>query len=218
VCNPSAKYAMRFLDFEGCESYDQHMVFRALLAIVVLATSVGSARAQSLADVARTEAARRKEVAAPSKVYTNDNLRSDFTTPEAAPPAASPGSAPTTAAAADAGDAKPAAGDPGGAKPVAAAGQAKDQAYWSGRLADARGKLERSQAFAQALQNRIDMLWTDFVNRGDPVQQRAIEQDRNKALAELERLKKEIDENQKAVAAVEDEARRAGVPPGWLRP
>jgi hypothetical protein len=209
---------MRFLDFEGCESYDQRMVFRALLAIVVLATSVGSGRAQSLADVARTEAARRKEVAAPSTVYTNDNLRSDFTTPEAAPPSAPPGSAPTTAAAADAGDAKPAAADPGGAKPVAAAGPAKDQAYWTGRLADARGKLERSQAFAQALQNRIDMLWTDFVNRGDPVQQRAIEQDRNKALAELERLKKEIDENQKAVAAVEDEARRAGVPPGWLRP
>jgi hypothetical protein len=208
---------MRFLDFEGCESYDQRMMLRALLAIVVLATSVGSVRAQSLADVARTEAARRKAVAAPSQVYTNENLRSDFTTPEAAPPAASPG-APSTAAAADAGDAKPAAADAGGAKPVAAAGQAKDQAYWSGRLADARSKLERSQAFAQALQNRIDMLWTDFVNRGDPVQQRAIEQDRNKALAELEHLKKEIDDNQKALAAVEDEARRAGVPPGWLRP
>jgi hypothetical protein len=61
------------------------------------------------------------------------------------------------------------------------------------------------------------MLWTDFVNRGDPVQQRAIEQERNKALAELERLKKEIDENQKAVAVIEDEARREGVPAGWLR-
>jgi SMC interacting uncharacterized protein involved in chromosome segregation len=92
-----------------------------------------------------------------------------------------------------------------------------DQAYWSGRMAEARSKVERSQAFAQALQNRIDMLWTDFVNRGDPVQQRAIEQDRNKALAELERLKKEIEDNRKAVAAVQDEARRAGVPAGWLR-
>jgi hypothetical protein len=50
------------------------------------------------------------------------------------------------------------------------------------------------------------------------VQQRAIEQDRNKALAELERVKKEIDDNQKEVAAVENEARRAGVPAGWLRP
>ena len=47
---------------------------------------------------------------------------------------------------------------------------------------------------------------------------RAIEQERNKALAELETLKKEIEENTKAVAQVEDEARRAGVPAGWLRP
>ena len=70
---------------------------------------------------------------------------------------------------------------------------------------------------AQALQNRIDMLWTDFVNRGDPVQQRAIEQERNKALAELDALKKEIDEQTKAVAGIEVEARRAGVPAGWLR-
>ena len=84
-------------------------------------------------------------------------------------------------------------------------------------MTEARAKLERSQAFSQALQNRIDMLWTDFVNRGDPVQQRAIEQDRNKALAELEALKKEIDENTQAIAQIEDEARRAGVPAGWLR-
>ena len=61
------------------------------------------------------------------------------------------------------------------------------------------------------------MLWTDFVNRGDPVQQRAIEQDRNKALAELDALKKEIDENTRAISDLEDEARRAGVPAGWLR-
>ena len=73
------------------------------------------------------------------------------------------------------------------------------------------------EEFAQALQNRVDMLWTDFVNRGDPVQQRAIEQERNKALAELEALKKEIDDNVRAIAQIEDDARRAGVPIGWLR-
>jgi hypothetical protein len=202
---------MRFLDFEGRESYDQHMMLRALLAIVALTTGAAWVQAQSLADVARTEAGRRKTVDAPAKVYTNDDLRSDFTRPAAPAPAASPDAAPSPAAAADPGGAKPPAAG------AAAGGEVKDQAYWSGRLADARSKVERSQAFAQALQNRIDMLWTDFVNRGDPVQQRAIEQERNKALAELERLKKEIDENQKAVAAVEGEARRAGVPAGWLR-
>jgi hypothetical protein len=205
---------MRFLDFTTPEAYDRSMMLRALLAIVVLTAGAGWAQAQPLADLARTEAARRKTVDAPAKVYTNDDLRSDFTKPESAPPPAPAGS--TAASTSSSGTPEASAATPPAAGGVAR-GPARDQAYWSGRIAEARSKVERSQAFAQALQNRIDMLWTDFVNRGDPVQQRAIEQERNKALAELERLKKEIDENQKAVAAIEDEARREGVPAGWLR-
>ena len=76
---------MRFLDFTTPEAYDRSMMSRALLAIL-LVTGAGWAQAQSLADVARTEAARRKTVDAPAKVYTNDDLRSDFTKPETAPP------------------------------------------------------------------------------------------------------------------------------------
>ena len=207
---------MRFLDFVTVESYDLRMMSRVLMAIVLVAASAGPGLAQSLADVAKAEAARRKSVEAPVKVYTNDDLKSDFTRPASAP-ASTPATAGTPAEGTAA--AKPAASGQaanGPAKAPAAA-PARDQAYWSTRLGEARAKLQRSQAFAQALQNRVDMLWTDFVNRGDPVQQRAIEQERNTALAELDRLKKEIDENTKAVSDIEDEARRAGVPAGWLR-
>ena len=206
---------MRFLDFVTRESYDLRMMSRVLMAIVLVAASAGPGLAQSLADVAKAEAARRKSVDAPVKVYTNDDLKSDFT--RSAP---APGSAPAAATTPAEGTAaaKPAAPAPAGNGAAnAPAGPVRDQAYWSTRLGEARGKLQRSQAFAQALQNRVDMLWTDFVNRGDPVQQRAIEQERNTALAELDRLKKEIDENTKAVSDIEDEARRAGVPSGWLR-
>jgi hypothetical protein len=34
---------------------------------------------------------------------------------------------------------------------------------------------------------------------------------------ELDRLKKQIDATKKAIADLEEEARRANVPPGWLR-
>ena len=68
------------------------------------------------------------------------------------------------------------------------------------------------------MQNRVDMLWTDFVNRDDPVQRGNIEKDRLAAIDELERLKQEVAENERAIAEVEEEARRAGVPPGWRRP
>jgi len=36
-------------------------------------------------------------------------------------------------------------------------------------------------------------------------------------VAELDRLKKQLLADKKAIADLEEEARRAGVPPGWLR-
>lgn len=213
---------MRFLDFAAPEAYDSAMMPRALLAIVLVMAGAGWVQAQTLADLARTEAARRKASDAPAKVYTNDDLRPDPNRPVSPPAASAPAAdqplAGQPAASQSAATAPSAPAAPAAEGAPAAGGAVRDQAYWSTRLSEARAKVERSQAFAQALQNRIDMLWTDFVNRGDPVQQRAIEQERNKALAELERLKKEIEDNQKAVAALQDEARREGVPAGWLRP
>jgi hypothetical protein len=55
------------------------------------------------------------------------------------------------------------------------------------------------------------------VNRDDPAQRAVIADNRQKSLAELDRVKSEIEKNKKAIADIEEEARRAGVPPGWLR-
>src|SRR6476619_662200 len=96
VCNHSERSAMRFLDFVTVESYDLRMVSRVLMAIVLVAASAGPGLAQSLADVAKAEAARRKSVEAPVKVYTNDDLKSDFTKPASAP-ASTPATAGTPA-------------------------------------------------------------------------------------------------------------------------
>jgi hypothetical protein len=41
--------------------------------------------------------------------------------------------------------------------------------------------------------------------------------DRDRAVAEFERLKSQIEADRKAITALELEARRASVPPGWLR-
>lgn len=187
---------------------------RPFVALVVLiALAQGRASAQSLADVARQEEARRKNIKAPSKVLTNEDLR-HAGVPET-PPVGS--------------EQKPAQGQPptpagGGSNPPANAPQesaakepAKDQAYWRGRIAEARNQLERTKTFMEAVQTRINALMTDFVNRDDPAQRAVIERERQKNVAELERLKKEIQEQTKANADIEEEARRAGVPPGWLR-
>jgi hypothetical protein len=93
----------------------------------------------------------------------------------------------------------------------------KTEGYWKDRLAKARGDLDRAKTFADALQSRINALTTDFAARSDPAQRAQIGNDRQKALAELDRVKKEIEANTKAISDIQDEGRKAGVPAGWVR-
>src|SRR5512138_440343 len=168
--------------------------------------------AQSLGDVAKREDARRKQVKTPSKVYTNEDLRGDGVAPAPSAPAsqpAAPNAAPQSVSAPDAQtkEANKAAGDD----------PKKTEAYWKDRLAKTRGDLDRAKTFAEALQSRINALTTDFAARSDPAQRAQIGSDRQKALAELDRVKKEIEANTKAIADIQEEGRKAGVPAGWLR-
>jgi hypothetical protein len=184
------------------------LVFFALgLAVAVNSVPL---RAQSLAELAKKEEERRKSVPEPAKVYTNKDLT-------AVPGGSSGASVPAPAA--DAGAAPPAAvsassGDASKDKPAA---PVKDQAYWAKRLKTLQEKLEREQTYADALQTRVNALSTDFVNRDDPIQRAGIERDRQKAMAEMDRSKKNVEDAKKGIADLEEEARRAGVPPGWLR-
>ena len=77
--------------------------------------------------------------------------------------------------------------------------------------------LERAKTFADAHQSRINGLSADFTARDDPAQRALVAKDRQKALTELDRVKKEIADHTKALADLQEEARRKGVPPGWLR-
>jgi hypothetical protein len=67
------------------------------------------------------------------------------------------------------------------------------------------------------MQTRINALTADFAARADPAQRAVIESDRNRALSELDALQKSIKDDQKALADLDEEARKASVPPGWLR-
>jgi hypothetical protein len=174
--------------------------------------------AQSLADVAREEEARRKAIKQPAKVYTNKDL---VNVPPPVTPAPAP--APTDAANTSATKPQPAARDqraegaPSDATSDASKGKARDQAYWSGRMKDLEARLDRDRMLADALQSRINALTSDFSARDDPAQRRVIGLERQKAVDELDRLRASILNDQKLIADFQDEARRASVPPGWLR-
>lgn len=168
--------------------------------------------AQGLASVAKKEEERRKAVPS-GKIYKNGDLKSDITSSPPPPPAgnASPPAPATTAAAPGARAAS--AGPAQGSKPDGV----KDEAYWRARITAARSALERSRIFADALQSRLNALTTDRINRDDPAQRAQLELEHQRAAAELDRVKKEIADQTKAIADIEEEARRANVPPGWLR-
>jgi hypothetical protein len=186
----------------------------ACLSWVLLIGAAAPLRAQSLAELAKKEEERRRAVGTPSKLYTNKDLSTPPAPSTPPPPAAStpttPPSSPATAA--------PAQKAPDAEKGAAADKEpVKDQAYWAGRKKALDQQLDRDTTYADALQSRINALQTDFVNRDDPAQRAVIERDRQKAIAELNRLKQQIVDGKKAIADFEEEARRAGVPPGWLR-
>jgi DNA repair exonuclease SbcCD ATPase subunit len=180
------------------------MSARLIVASLLLGATAGSAYAQSLGEIAKKEEERRKKVAEPAKVYTNKDLG-------ASPPAPAPAANSTPAKPASA-TAEKAAADKDKDKE-----QPKDQAYWSGRMKTLQQQLDRDSTFADALQSKINALTTDFSARDDPAQRATIERDRQKSIAELNRLTKAIQDDKKAIADLQEEARRASVPPGWLR-
>jgi hypothetical protein len=189
-----------------------------LFAVAGVLSFASSVPGQSLAEVARQEQARRKTVKQPSKVYTNKDLRPEL------------GGAQSPAETVQAVPAQPAAvGSPGAqsqpsaatpSEPATTPGQqepVKDEAYWRDKITGARAGLEETRILVEAMQSRINALTADFAARDDPAQRAVIANDRAQALAALARLQDDFQKRTQAISDIEEEARRAGVPPGWLR-
>ena len=171
--------------------------------------------AQSLGEAAKQEEARRKTIKQPAKVYTNGSLRTVPgevipTPPPPKPADAQPG-------------AEPAAQPPGAAETPAAAEPPAQQdprgtpEYWRQRMRAAIQARDSNQVTMDALQSQINALLTDFTNRDDPAERAVIAINRQKALDELARRQKEKIALEKAIEDIQEEARRARIPPGWLR-
>jgi hypothetical protein len=176
-------------------------VLAAVLGVALLAPSAALAlQKQSLGELALKEQERRKALKAsgPGKVVTNNDV------PKGTPQPAAPADA-------AAGTVKP---DDKTAKPEE---PPKDEAWWKARMTQERELLRRNEMFAVALQTRINSLTNDFSSRDDPYQRAQISEERVKAIQEMDRLKGEVELSKKKMADIEEEARKAGVPPGWLR-
>jgi hypothetical protein len=181
----------------------------SVAVLLLVQATVPLVAAQSLGELARKEQERRKGVKAAGKVYSNRDLPK----PPEPEPAAGAATPLPPAVESKAETAKPEQ------KPEQKddKSEQKDEAWWRGRMMQAREAQRRSEAFAEALQSRINALSTDAVNRDDPYQRAKAAEDRQKAISELARVTSEIEAAKKEIVAIEEEARQGGVPPGWLR-
>lgn len=206
------------------------MTGRAIVScsLVIVACAASAARAQSLAELARQEEARRQAVSVPARAFTNKDVPA-VATP--APAAAPTPTAPDTPAQPEAQAAAPAAGaaveteptppaaPPQEPAPAAAppSSDASDEAHWRTLHAEARARLERTEATLRVFEQQYEALAARFVALGDASQRAQVIADMEKAQSEIGRLQQEYVAQSQQLTAVEEQARRAGVPPGWIR-
>jgi hypothetical protein len=94
---------------------------------------------------------------------------------------------------------------------------AQSEAEWRARMTNARVALDRDEVLAEGMQSRINALTSDSIGRDDPAQRADLLRQRARAVAELDRLMLDIEKDKLAIAAIEEDARKKGIPPGWLR-
>ena len=183
------------------------MKFHQYCVVIPLALALqAGVSAQSLADVAKAEEARRKTIKPGAKVYTNEDLgRTPSTSAAPTQPAAAPGTA-----------AKPGApaAKPGEEKPV---DPTKTQAHWKERATTIQQSLSRNKLLLDALQSQVNSLNAEFVTMDDPGQRELLQARLQRATGELQRVQQDIEKQTKAASDLQDEARKAGVPAGWVR-
>jgi hypothetical protein len=170
----------------------------------VLVVGVVSSSAQSLADVARKEETRRKNIKAPAKVYTDADVE------KFAPVTASAQQAATTVTPLDANGA-PIQGN------ATADGLPVDEAGWRARMQNARDGLDRDKLLLSALEQQAMRAAMRKTAAGGGEASEDGGGDVTARAAEIKRLKAQMDANSAVLANAEEDARRAGVPPGWVR-
>ncbi len=183
------------------------MKFHHYLVVIPVALALqAGVSAQSLADVAKAEEARRKTIKAGAKVYTNDDLGR---TPATSPAPSQPAPAANTAA-------KPAesAAKPGEEKPV---DPTKTQAHWKEKATTLHQSLSRNKLLQDALQSQVNGMNAEFMNTDDPGLRGLLQARLQRATGELQRVQQDIENQTKAATDLQEEARRSGVPAGWVR-
>lgn len=181
---------------------------RSLLLATMLGAGVSlivPSAEQSLGDVSRqTEAARNASAGRPrAKIYTNKDLPAADRIPPAPSPA-TPIATPSTPA-------------PPAASEADVPADPKSEAHWRERMRPLRERLDRARALAddtkrraEALMRSADQCFRIGIVCADYTESLRLTEEHKTLAADVARAERDV-------AALEEEARKAGVPPGWVR-
>ena len=113
----------------------------------------------------------------------------------------------------------PAQSGEGGAAPeeTTSTGYTADEQDWRRQAAERRREVATLKTRIGAMQSEVNRLLSEILQANDPNQNMRLRAEQQQAIEQLEALKKELADAQKGVQDFEEDARRAGVPPGWLR-
>ena len=93
----------------------------------------------------------------------------------------------------------------------------KEEQYWRGRYRTAAGRITAAKDKINQLQAEADDLTRAFYATPDAAKREEINDERNKLLEDMELVKDELDQANVALEELQEEARKAGAFPGWLR-
>lgn len=93
-----------------------------------------------------------------------------------------------------------------------------DEEYWKGRYNETAEDLRAAEEKLQKLQEEMNGLRIAFYAEQDGVAGRPkINSEIERQFEEIEAAKKKVEDSKQALENLEEEARKAGVPPGWVR-
>jgi chromosome segregation ATPase len=182
---------------------------------LLVITGAAHGWAQSLGEVAKREEEKKKKSGKPpatAKVYTDEDLkkaRKSGTSavnflPENENTSSSSSSSSSGA------DQERSGGDEGGGG---------GEKYWRNIAKQRREAVQEAEQEVKTLESRIAALRNDMspTNVQDPTRLQTQGRDLQKAQEDLEAARHELEQARQSLANLEDEARRAGAMPGWVR-
>ncbi|HXB57254.1 MAG TPA: hypothetical protein VN461_20990 [Vicinamibacteria bacterium] len=205
----------------------------ALQPGILFGQSLGEAAAQEKARREKKEKDRPKDEATP-RVYTNTDLRKPEDPKESGQPT---GGAPSSSEAvpvsresmnwsgrskprrpaATSPEGAPAPSGEGASEETTSTGYTADEGEWRRQSAERRREVASLKARVEAMQSNVNRLLGDIMQANDPNLNMRLRAEQQQAIEQLEALKKELADAEKGIQDFAEEARRAGVPPGWVR-